>query len=123
MRTPGFKNQGKPHKPSHKVKPLLSKGKGAKKFKKGEWHNVGERAERTQLTNDWLEQVQKLPGVTADFSFATGAVRAIKVIFDDYDGHSRNVLQLVKSEDRGEKTKVFRLENLSQLKRVLDLIY
>jgi hypothetical protein len=80
-----FKNQGKPHKPSHKGKPLLSKSKGAKKFKKGEWHNVGERAERTQLTNDWLEQVQKLPGVTADFSFATGAVRAIKVIFDDYE--------------------------------------
>ena len=46
-----------------------------------------------------------------------------QVIFDDYDGHSRNVLQLVKSGDRGEKTKVFRLENLSQLQRVLDLIY
>lgn len=46
-----------------------------------------------------------------------------QVIFDDYDGHSRNVLQLVKSKDRGEKTKVFRLENLSQLQRVLDLIY
>ena len=46
-----------------------------------------------------------------------------QVIFDDYDGHSRNVLQLVKSVDRGEKTKVFRLENLSQLQRVLDLIY
>lgn len=46
-----------------------------------------------------------------------------QVIFDDYDGHSRNVLQLVKSSDRGEKTKVFRLENLSQLQRVLDLIY
>ncbi len=46
-----------------------------------------------------------------------------QIIFDDYDGHSRNVLQLVKSEDRGEKTKVFRLENLSQLQRVLDLIY
>lgn len=46
-----------------------------------------------------------------------------QVIFDDYDGHSRNVIQLVKSSDRGEKTKVFRLENLSQLQRVLDLIY
>ena len=46
-----------------------------------------------------------------------------QIIFDDYDGHSRNVLQLVKSGDRGEKTKVFRLENLSQLQRVLDLIY
>ena len=46
-----------------------------------------------------------------------------QIIFDDYDGHSRNVLQLVKSGDRGERRRRYSSRESKSTTRVLDLIY
>jgi len=46
-----------------------------------------------------------------------------QIVLIDEDGKEKTVVHLVKSQDRSEKTKVFRLDSLEQLNRVLDLIY
>jgi len=46
-----------------------------------------------------------------------------QIVFMDQDGLEKNVLYLVKSPERRENTKVFRLESLEQLSRVIDMIY
>jgi ubiquinone/menaquinone biosynthesis C-methylase UbiE len=46
-----------------------------------------------------------------------------QIVFVDLDGLEKNVLYLVKSPERRENTKVFRLESLEQLSRVIDMIY
>jgi hypothetical protein len=46
-----------------------------------------------------------------------------QVVFTDVDGVEKNVLHLVKSSERREKTKVFRLDSIEQLRRVLDMVF
>jgi len=46
-----------------------------------------------------------------------------QVVFTDIDGVEKNVLHMVKSQERREKTKVFRLDSIEQLRRVLDMVF
>lgn len=46
-----------------------------------------------------------------------------QVVFTDIDGAEKNVLHMVKSQERRENTKVFRLDSIEQLRRVIDLVF
>lgn len=46
-----------------------------------------------------------------------------QIVFTDVDGISKHILHVFKDPERKEKTKLFRLESMEQLNRVLDLIY
>ena len=46
-----------------------------------------------------------------------------QVVFTDIDGIEKNVLHMVKSQERRENTKVFRLDSIEQLRRVIDLVF
>ncbi|MBW7874792.1 MAG: hypothetical protein H3C47_02255 [Candidatus Cloacimonetes bacterium] len=46
-----------------------------------------------------------------------------QIVFNDVDGMQKHILHVFKDMDRRDKTKLFRLDNLDQLNRVLDLIH
>ncbi len=70
------------------------------------------------VQDDWMVEEGDVP-----LSIQERFLLKHQVIFTDLDGVSKHVLHLQKVEDRREKTKVFRLDHLDQLSRVLDLIY